>query len=182
MRKPRFTSMKRSSLFSPFMTSTYIVKFSGLSVEQALLATLAAQNPAAAPSVRMNAKSLLLLNEGATVAEVAQTLSVSRRLITSLISRFKSGGFCHAVLGGHPSQARRIWLLLNPASPPQVIFQRTGRSRKRAIDTATPSVTYGTQVIAAPLSPPRQACSRETNVKQADPHHQGGPLQATPHA
>jgi hypothetical protein len=174
--------MKRSLPFSPLMALIDTLRFTGLSAEQELLATLAAQNPNAAPSVRLNAKSLLLLNEGATVAEVAQRLSVSHRLITSLITRFKIGGFCHAVLGTNSSQAGRIWLSLSPASPPQLMLLRGSRWRKCVIDTATPSATSNITVIADPLSPTRQACCLKTDVHQADPLHRGGQERTTLHA
>lgn len=156
--------------------------FTGLSGEQALLATIVSENPTTDPKVRQRAKSLLLLDGGATAAEVRRNLSISPRSLAELIQRFSSGGLCDALLGSHASQASRVWLTLSPASPPQVRFQPANRLRKRVVDTATPSATSTARVIAAPLSPPRQACCCKTDVPQADPHHQGGPQQATPHA
>ncbi len=174
--------MKTNSSHSSAKALMDTLRFTGLSGEQALLATLASQNPATSPSIRLHAKSLLLLNEGATVAEVSRQLSLSRRSISTLIWRFENCGFCTAVLGSHASQASRVWLSLSPASPPKVQFQRSGRSRKRTVDTATASATCTSRVIAAPLSSSKQACCCQTDVHQADPNHQGGHERSTPHA
>lgn len=158
------------------------LNFTGLSGEQALLATIVSENPYTDPHVSQRAKSLLLLDRGATASEVRHSIAISRRSLVDLIHRFRTGGLCAALLGLHASHARRAWLTLSPSTPPRVKLQPAGRTAKRVIDKATPSVTSTPNDIAAELSPTRQACCCKTDVHQADPHHQGGPTQALPYA
>jgi hypothetical protein len=113
------------------------MSFKGLSDEQALLASLVSQNPATDLQVRSRARSLLLLHDGATVAEVAQATGTSRRRIFNLILRFHAGGLCHALLGIHASQERRIWLSLSPSSPPRVHLKFRGSHSKPLIDNTS---------------------------------------------
>ena len=158
------------------------LNFTGLSGEQALLATIVSENPFIDPHVSQRARSLLLLDGGATASEVSHSVAISRRSLTDLIQRFRTGGLCAALLGLHASQARRVWLTLSPATPPRVQLHPVGRTAKRVIDKTTPAATSTAKVIAAPLSPPRQACCCNTDNSLADPHHQGGPQQAASHA
>ncbi|MBK8091092.1 MAG: helix-turn-helix domain-containing protein [Verrucomicrobiaceae bacterium] len=156
--------------------------FTGLSYEQTLLATIVSENSKIDPKVRQRAKSLLLLDDGATADEVCRSLSISPRRLAELIHRFRTGGLCEALLGWQVSQASRVWLTLTPSSPPQVQLQPISRIKKRVIDTPSPAATSKATVIAAPLSSTRQACCGKTDVHQADPHHQGGPPHVTSHA
>ncbi len=158
------------------------LNFTGLSGEQALLATIVSENPFTDPYVSQRAKSLLLLDRGATASEVRHSVAISRRSLVDLIHRFRTGGLCAALLGLHASQARRAWLTLSPSSPPRVQIQPASRTAKRIIDNAAPAATSTSKVIAAVLSPTRQACCCKTDVHQADLHHSGGPTQALPHA
>ncbi len=158
------------------------LNFTGLSGEQALLATIVSENPFTDPHVSQRARSLLLLDGGATASEVTHSVAISRRSLVDLIQRFRTGGLCAALLGLHASQARRAWLTLSPATPPRVQIQPAGRTAKRVIDKAAPAATSTDKVIAASLSPPRQACCCKTDVHQADPHHSGGPARPPSHA
>jgi len=158
------------------------LQFTGLSGEQALLATIVSENPFTDPHVCQRAKSLLLLDGGATASEVRRRAAISRRSLVDLIHRFRVGGLCAALLGLHASQARRAWLTLSPSTPPRVQIQRAGRTAKRVIDKATPSFTSTPRDIAVALSQTRQACCCKKDICQADPHHQGGLLQTVPHA
>ncbi|MDB6003544.1 MAG: hypothetical protein JWR15_531 [Prosthecobacter sp.] len=148
--------------------------FTGLSGEQVLLATIVSENPFSDPHVSQRAKSLLLLDGGATAAEVRRSVAMSRRSLADLIQRFRTGGLCAALLGLHASQARRAWLTLSPSSQPRVQLQLTDKTPKRVIDNAVPAATSTAKVISAPLSPTRQACCCNTDNSPADPHHQGG--------
>lgn len=113
------------------------LSFNGLSAEQALLATLVTQNPATDPRVRSRARSLLLLHDGATVAEAAQAARTSRRRIYDLIRRFRKGGLCHALLGIHASQERRVWLTLSPSSQPRVRLKFRRPTPQQLIDNTS---------------------------------------------
>ena len=64
--------------------------FTGLSAEQSILATIVCQNPATDRRVRQRAQSLLLLDGGATSAEVSNRTAMSRRSLAELIQRFRS--------------------------------------------------------------------------------------------
>lgn len=108
--------------------------FPGLSAEQSLLATIVCQNPATNNRVRKRARSLLLLNSGATSSEVSNSAAISRRSLGDLIQRFASGGLCAAILGDHASLENRTWLSLNPSSAPSVQLQRRPSSRRRQPD------------------------------------------------
>ena len=52
--------------------------FTGLSGEQALLATIVSENPFTDPQVCQRAKSLLLLDGGATASEVRRRAAISQ--------------------------------------------------------------------------------------------------------
>lgn len=108
------------------------LNFTGLSGEQALLATIVSENPATDARVRKRAKSLLLLDEGATVSEVRRSTAISRRSLTELVHRFRTGGLCAALLGLHASAASRAWLTLSPSSAFRVQFQPASSAKKRA--------------------------------------------------
>lgn len=108
--------------------------FDGLSEEQELLATLAASNPHASSAVRTHAKSLLLINSGASVAQVAEKLVIRQHLVVALVHRFVKHGFCGAVLGAKATKANRLWLSLCPSSLPKVRLIGMAR-RKCSIDS-----------------------------------------------
>ena len=74
------------------------LNFTGLSGEQALLATIVSENPFTDPHVSQRARSLLLLDGGATASEVRHSVAISRRSLTDLIQRFRTGGLCAALL------------------------------------------------------------------------------------
>lgn len=112
-----------------------MISFPGLSDEQALITTLVSQNPAANSRLRSRARSLLLLHDGATPAEVTHETSTSRRSILDLIQRFRSGGLCSALLGTHPSSEGRMWLTLSPDGPPRVRLKSPLTITKRAVDS-----------------------------------------------
>ena len=147
--------------------------FTGLSAEQSLLATIVCQNPATDSRVRKRAQSLLLLDGGASSAEVSSSTAMSRRSLAELIQRFRTGGLCAAILGAHASRKRRAWLTLSPSSAPRVQLQSVPASTKRVIDNGRQAAISTTKEITVSLSPPRQACCCHSTIK-ADPHHQGG--------
>jgi hypothetical protein len=129
------------------------LNFTGLSGEQALLATLVSENPYSDPHVSQPAE------------EVRRSVAISRRSLLDLIERFRSGGLCAALLGLHASQARRAWLTLSPATSPRVQIQPATRTARRLlIDNAAPAATS----TLSSLSPTRQACCCKTDVHQAD--------------
>ena len=156
--------------------------FTGLSAEQSLLATIVCQNPATDRRVRQRAQSLLLLDGGATSAEVSSSTAMSRRSLAELIQRFRTGGLCAAILGSHASPKRRAWLTLSPSSAPRVHLQHLPASTKRVIDNGRQAAISTTNHIAVTLSPRKQACCYKPVSSPADPHHQGGPVQTIPHA
>lgn len=148
------------------------IHFTGLSGEQALLATLVSQNPATDGRVRARAKVLLLLDEGATVIEAASKVLMSRRSVVELIRRFRTGGLCDALLGSHASQEQRIWLSLSPSSPPHVHLKYRRAQAKRSVDSPPAPSISETVHSAARLSPTRQTCRLKAEPK-ADPRHPG---------
>ena len=139
--------------------------FTGLSPEQSLLATLVSQNPATDRRVRQRAQSLLLLDGGATTAEVSNSTAVSQRSLMELIQRLRTGGLCAALLGAHASRERRAWLTLSPSSAPHVHLQTHSSRVKRVVDSGQRAVISITNVITAPLSPPGHACCCKSNIK-----------------
>lgn len=110
------------------------LNFTGLSGEQALLATIVSENPYTDPHVSQRAKSLLLLDGGATASEVRRSIAISHRSLVDLIHRFRTGGLCAALLGLHASHARRAWLTLSPSTPPRVKLQPAGRTAKIGVE------------------------------------------------
>jgi hypothetical protein len=154
----------------------------GLSEEQSLLATIVCQNPSTDSRVRQRAQSLLLLDGGATSAEVSSSTAMSRRSLAELIQRFRTGGLCAAILGSHASPKRRAWLTLSPSSAPRVHLQPLPTSSKRVIDNGQQTAISTTKHFAVTLSPTKQACCCKPVSPPADPHHQGGPVQTIPHA
>ncbi len=120
------------------------LKFTGLSGEQALLATIVSENPSTDARVRKRARSLLLLDEGATASEVRRSTAISRNSLTELVQRFRTGGLCAALLGLHASAASRAWLTLSPSSALRVQFQPATSAKKfvaDAIPSSSPSLT-----------------------------------------
>lgn len=113
--------------------------FTGLSGEQALLATIVSENPFSDPHVSQRARSLLLLDGGATASEVRHSIAISRRSLADLIQRFRTGGLCAALLGLHSSQARRAWLTLSPSASPRVKIQPAGRVVKTSVAMKAPA-------------------------------------------
>jgi|GEM_PF-2629493 len=149
--------------------------FTGLSAEQSLLATIVSQNPATDRRIRQRAQSLLLLDGGATSAEVSSSTAMSRRSLADLIQRFRTGGLCAAILGAHASRQRRVWLTLSPSSAPRVHLQTLPATAKRVIDNRRQAAISTTNQVAVTLSPTKQACCCKPDSSPADPHHQGGP-------
>lgn len=123
------------SLLNPTHFLLAMISFPGLSDEQALITALVSQNPSINKRLRDRARSLLLLNDGATPAEVTQDTSTSRRSILDLISRFRSGGLQHALLGLRASHKERVWLTLSPSSAPSVQLARPVIKKKHMIDS-----------------------------------------------
>lgn len=170
----------KSSATHAASTLLQTMHFTGLSGEQALLATLVSQNPATHPQIRRRARSLLLLNEGATVAEAARELGGSPRAVAAVVRRFVQGGFCQAVLGSHASRESRVWLTLSPSSRPRVRLQPAASAVKRAIDTEAASATCTPDHKAGPLSPRRQTCRLKKDLR-THPPHAGGPARPVSH-
>lgn len=125
----KITAMKKLILRST-QSLLQTLAFDGLSAEQSLLAAIVSQNPTTDRRVRQRAQSLLLLDGGATSAEVSSRTSISRRSLGSLIQRFSKGGLCAAILGVHASPQRRAWLTLSPSSAPRVQLQRQPSARR----------------------------------------------------
>jgi hypothetical protein len=142
--------------------------FTGLSGEQALLATIVSENPSTDSRVRKRARSLLLLDEGATALEVRRSTAISRRSLTELVQRLRTSGLCAALLGLHASAASRAWLTLSPSSALRVQFQPASSATKRTADATPPAPpllagaqpplhAQPAQVAGAGRCPPRPA-------------------------
>lgn len=118
-----------------------MITFPGLSDEQALITALVSQNPAANERLRSRARTLLLLNDGATPAEVTHDTHTSQRSVLDLIHRFRKGGLCQALLGTRATSAGRAWLTLSPEGPPRVHLSPPLKShkihRRHGVDSAT---------------------------------------------
>ncbi|MBB5033783.1 helix-turn-helix domain-containing protein [Prosthecobacter vanneervenii] len=143
--KTNLTAMKKLILRST-QSLLQTLAFTGLSAEQSLLATIVSQNPTTDRRVRQRAQSLLLLDGGATSAEVSSRTSMSRRSLGDLIQRFRTGGLCAAILGAHASPQRRAWLTLSPSSAPRVQLQRQPSARRAipSTEAAAPSAAEKT--------------------------------------
>lgn len=89
------------------------VSFSGLSGEQRVLVEQVSGNGRVFDLIRKRARALLLLDQGAPLAQVESIAALDRRTVRSLIHRHSLGGVCAALLGCNPPSQKRHWLALS---------------------------------------------------------------------
>ncbi|WP_170266668.1 helix-turn-helix domain-containing protein [Brevifollis gellanilyticus] len=155
------------NLHLPHAALLETLRFTGLSGEQALLATLVSQNPSTHARTRTRARALLLLNEGATVVEAAYKALLSRRGVVDLIRRFSEGGLCHALLGPHATQEQKVWLNLSPSSPERVQLAFPELSARKS-STISAASREGFALMRADSA--RPSCRPKTR-QESGPHH-----------
>ncbi|MES2597710.1 MAG: helix-turn-helix domain-containing protein [Verrucomicrobiota bacterium] len=136
------------------------IRFTGLSGEQTLLATLVSKNPSTHSRTRIRARALLLLNDGATVIEAATKAFLSTRSVVDLIRRFSRGGLCHALLGAHATPEQKVWLALSPSSPERVQLKYRDARVQRSADAPRLASVSGTRrgSTASRLTSGRSSC------------------------